>query len=124
MAKKIYIAGPMRGHKEFNFPAFFAAEEAIRAAAALELEPEELIIYNPARKDEKQGFPWRGLDGTEEDLEREGFDYPRAMADACDFICMSADRVHMLPGWCRSPGATAERSLAVALKLEITGAPF
>ena len=40
---KLYLAGPMRGVPEFNFPAFF------RAAAQLEREGH--IVFNPAAKD-------------------------------------------------------------------------
>ena len=41
--KHIYIAGPMRGYPEFNFPAFYAAEERLRARGH--------AVFNPARRD-------------------------------------------------------------------------
>lgn len=40
---KIYLAGPMRGIPEFNFPAFHAMACRLRA--------EGNVVFNPAEKD-------------------------------------------------------------------------
>ena len=40
---KIYIAGPMRGYENFNFPAFDAAAQLYRAIG--------YEVFNPADKD-------------------------------------------------------------------------
>lgn len=44
---KVYIAGPMTGYPEFNYPAFFAAEKHLRD---LGHEP-----INPARSEGREG---------------------------------------------------------------------
>ena len=107
---KIYIAGPMTGLKEFNFPAFFAAESGLS-----ELGHE---CFNPARNDEeKYGIDVTGTDGDPKQIPT--FDLRKALSDDTRYICEEAEGIYMLKGWERSSGACAEHALAKALNLEI-----
>lgn len=45
---RIYLAGPMRGYPDFNFPAFIAAAAWLRAAGH--------EVFNPAERDLDNGF--------------------------------------------------------------------
>lgn len=109
--KSIYIAGPMRGHPLFNFPAFDAAAELLRA--------EEWVVYSPAEADRDLGFDERGHTGNEPITELVNFDHREAMCNVCEFICMEADAIYMLKGWGHSMGARAEWALALAIGLEV-----
>lgn len=105
----VYIAGPMRGIPEFNFPAFFAAEEA--------LQGEDRTIINPARRDIEGGFQWEGTTGNE-DLSSLNFNLREALAwDLAQVL--SADLVALLPGWRDSSGARAEVAAAMAVGIEL-----
>lgn len=110
----VYISGPMRNIPEFNFPAF--------AAAAAELRAEGHNVFSPAERDLNEGFDPTGMRGTSDELTACAFNLRQALAADCEYICNVAQRIHMLPGWSRSTGATAERALGIALGLEITGA--
>lgn len=91
--KRIYIAGPMTGHDDHNFPAFHAAADRFRQAG--------WEVANPA-----ENF------GGRTDLPREA--YLRTditMLAQCDAIAL-------LPGWERSAGATLEAVLARELGLQ------
>lgn len=110
--KRIYLAGPMSGIKNFNFPAFH------RAAAILRAEGHS--VFNPAERDiERHG----GVDisatnatGDQAQAAKEhGFSLREALADDTAFICREADAIAMLPGWENSKGARAEHALAFAL---------
>lgn len=107
----IYIAGPMRGIAEFNFPAF--------KAAAAQLRAEGHLVFNPAERDEEI----HGADlvtGTTGDLkEIPQFSLRDALGHDTAWICQHADAVYLLPGWQGSKGATAERALGLALGLQI-----
>jgi hypothetical protein len=112
---KIYVAGPMRGVAEFNFPAFHAA------AAKLRAEGHE--VFSPAERDIRvhgEAFSKNSHDGDNDKAEREhGFNLREALADDLAWICREADAVALMPGWVLSKGATAERATAIALGLEI-----
>jgi len=88
----IYIAGPMTGLPEFNFPAFHEAAKAWRAAGWNVLNPAEHF-------------------GGRTDLPKR-----RYLAKAFRTVC-EADAIALLPGWGNSPGALAERAMALALGL-------
>ena len=107
----IYIAGPMRGIPEFNFPAFHAATVKLRAQGHL--------VFNPAERDEQI----HGIDltkGTTGDLkEIPQFSLRDALGHDTAWICQHADAIYLLPGWQISKGAQAERALGIALGLEI-----
>jgi hypothetical protein len=117
---KIYVAGPMRGYPEFNFPAFNEATAKLRA--------EGHDVFNPAERDiERHG----GVDiskGNEAGDERiaaemHGFSLREALAEDMAYICREADAIYMLPGWQQSKGASAEYATARALGLVLLFAP-
>lgn len=111
MSKHTYIAGPMRGYPEFNFPAFFEAQAY--------LEQRGDPYFNPAERDLAEGFSPYGLKGTLDELRDMNFSLRDALADDTEYICKHAERILLLPGWENSAGAQAERALGVALGLEI-----
>lgn len=112
---KIYLAGPMRGIPEFNFPAFFAATVELRAAGH--------EVFNPAEKDnEKHGtdISKGNMEGREDvAASQHGFSLREALGADLAWICAEADAIALLPGWRNSKGATAEHATAVALGLRV-----
>lgn len=112
---KIYVAGPMQGIPEFNFPAFHAATRALRAAGH--------TVFNPAEKDnERHGVDISkgNMAGDESIAAKEhGFNLREALGINLAWICAEADAIALLPGWEKSKGAQAERATAIALGLEL-----
>lgn len=107
---RVYLAGPMRGLPQFNFPAFDAG------AATLEALGHE--VFNPADRDRGTGFTTKGLTGHE-DLAAMGFSLREALAADTWWISRNADAVALLPGWQKSSGVAAEIALAHALGLPV-----
>jgi len=112
---KIYVAGPMRGIPEFNFPAFHAAAAWLREQGH--------TVFNPAERDiEVTGVDISkgNLTGDNAQAEAEhGFNLREALKDDLVFICLEADAIALLPGWENSKGANAELATARALGLEV-----
>jgi len=108
LPKFIYIAGPMSGIPEFNFPAFFAAEEKLRN--------EGWVVFNPAAKDEEYDLdPTAVKTGDAKLVIEKGFDFRAAyLWDVTKII--EGDGIYMLKGWQYSPGACGEHAVAVAMK--------
>lgn len=91
---KIYIAGPMTGLENFNFPAFFEAEE--------ELSKNGREVINPARLDDGDTTkPWKYY--IKRDVE----------------LLLGCDCITLLEGWERSRGATLEALIAYTLGFEV-----
>lgn len=105
---KIYIAGPMSGLPEFNFPAFYEAEWALK-----ELGYE---VFNPANKEQEKTLdPEAFVTGDNVKAVAAGFDFRECYTwDVTKVI--EADAIYMLPDWEQSPGARGEHAVAVAMK--------
>lgn len=106
--ERVYIAGPMQGHFEFNFPAFFAAEKRLQATG--------FDVFNPARNDEEHGVDVTGLSGDLSELPN--FNLKEVIRDDLGHL-MECTHMLMLSGWENSTGAKAERAVGVWLGLEI-----
>lgn len=90
--KRIYVAGPMSGKPDYNFPAFHAVAETLRAHG--------YEVVNPAEdNDTTQPYEYyirRAIEGL-----------------------LTCDAVTMLPGWERSHGARMEHMIAANLGMRI-----
>lgn len=91
---RVYVAGPMTGYPEFNYPAFYRAAEQL---AAVGIEP-----INPARVDGRENcHSW--------------LDFMRAsLLDIAE-----CDGIATLPGWGESRGAALEVHIARSLDLPV-----
>ena len=92
-AMTIYIAGPMTGIRDLNFPAFHAAARALRGAG--------FDVVNPAEVCPDTGMLWP--DCMRRDI---------AVLVRCDAIAL-------MQGWMDSRGARLERHIAVQLGMTV-----
>lgn len=93
----LYLAGPMSGLPEFNFPAFHQA--------AAELRSRGYTVINPAELDDGDtSKPWDYY--MRRDLK----------------MLVDADAVAVLPGWRKSKGASLEVHVAQALGMPVLDA--
>lgn len=95
--RTIYIAGPMRGRPFFNFPAFDAARDRLKA--------EGWNVLSPADMDREVGFD----ESVDHEPSKQFLD---AALDRDIEAIKKADAIYMLRGWRESTGATAEYHLA------------
>lgn len=98
--KLVYVAGPMTGYPEFNFPAFNAAAHKLRSQG--------FEVINPAELDA-------------EDLNSDG-----TAAHAWEYylrrdlrVLLDCDAIFLLPGWAASKGASLELHIAKHLGMEV-----
>jgi hypothetical protein len=108
---KVYVAGPMRGIPDFNFPAFDAAAARLRALG--------LTVCNPSERDrEEHGDDvGKSATGNLDDIAHTGFDLRATLSWDLSWIARNADAIAVLDGWENSSGARAEVALAHALGL-------
>jgi hypothetical protein len=83
---RIYIAGPMTGIPDQNYPAFHAAAERLRADGYWVVNPAEINVKHP------------------------GCWYSAMRADIQQLVTCEA--IALLPGWENSRGATLEHHIA------------
>jgi hypothetical protein len=108
---KVYLAGPMSGYKDFNFPSFMEAANRLRAFGH--------EVFNPAERDlEVHGEEIFKGNGDIAESETKGFSLREALAADTEYIAKHAEAIAMLPGWEYSSGACAEWQLARCLRLE------
>lgn len=103
--KSIYIAGPMRGYKYFNFPAFDTARDMLKMAGWCAISPADL--------DRSTGFdPWKLPEDYDwRDLNKIGFSIEDAIARDTQ-VLNAVHAIYMLDGWQNSRGARAELAIA------------
>lgn len=112
MSKRCYLAGPMRSKPAFNYPAFFAGEERLRAAG--------WEVFNPAKMDVEldNGGAEQHLSIEEQNAHAGSPINARRYAkrDAAILIdvlrCEEGDAIVVLPDWEQSTGARAEVAIA------------
>lgn len=95
-ANRLYLAGPMTGFEDFNFPAFNKMAAVLRARG--------YVVENPAEHGVVDGAEW--ADYMAYDLTRLG-------------LC---GQVAVLPGWENSKGARLEVHIARELGMKVVNA--
>lgn len=107
----VYLAGPMRGIANFNFPAF--------DYAAAKLREQGFEVFSPAERD--RAAYGEGIEnnptGDENLVANSKCTIEDCMEADAVWICRHANAVALLPGWEKSSGANAELALAKALGL-------
>lgn len=111
--KAIYVSGPMTGLKSFNFPAFDRCAAYYRKHG--------WKVFSPAENDR------RVHPGVESDLGFATGDWGRCTYDCeprdlfrWDMNALAdSDAIVMLPGWERSKGAQAEKTIAEWIGLDV-----
>lgn len=110
----VYLAGPMRGYPEFNFPAFRAAAALLRADGHNVFSPAERDIERHNGEDISVGTM-----GILAEIEVKGFNIRDAIFDDLSYIIRHADAIALLPGWEASKGVACELATAEFLDLEV-----
>lgn len=92
--KTVYIAGPMSGYEDCNYPAFHRAAEQLQQAG--------FEVMNPANADKRVEFG-HYTDFLREDLR----------------MLLDSDAVALLPNWFQSVGARNEVQVAGTIGMEV-----
>lgn len=119
--KRIYLAGPMQGYPEFNFPRFNAVAKALRAGGHSVFNPAERDIERHGGVDISKGNATGTLDHAKD---KHGFSLRQALSEDLNYITLEANEIVLLPGWEKSNGAQAEHRTAVALQSEGMGITY
>lgn len=98
---KVYLAGPMRGIPDLNFPAFHAAAKHLRSHGH--------DVFSPAENDIEKGYVGKPVDEIKRDC----------IMDDLTYIARHADAVALLPGYQASKGVAVEVALAIFLDLKL-----
>ena len=115
--KRIYIAGPMRGFKYFNFEAFDNARDRLLATgefdevispADLDREEAGLDPWDLKQVPDPENYNWRDL--SQINLPKE-FTIEEALRRDVDAI-VHCSHLYMLKGWWLSTGARGEKGIA------------
>ncbi len=104
LGSRVYIAGPMTGQQDRNFPLFFSVERSLRAQGYRPINParnDGPSVSTAVQNANQSGLSW--ADYMRMDLRR---------LSRSDAICL-------LPGWYNSKGAGLERTIAEALGMPV-----
>lgn len=105
-AQSVYVAGPMAGYEDFNFPLFAATTELLRGEGFRVVSPAELDEDGFFEGTDKETFSVRP-DARAKYMER---DLPHVI---------DCDAIALLPGWQESTGANIELMTALVCGKEV-----
>lgn len=103
---RVYLAGPMRGLPEYNFPAFHAAAKDLRERG--------YEVWSPAERDEQDGFNPETGEGLRTFRDYMAVDLPAVL---------DSDAIVVLPAWEESQGARLETHVAREVGLPVLTYP-
>lgn len=111
MADKAYMAGPMSGLPQFNFPAFFAATDVLRAKGWTIVSPAEID------NEEDKGKSLASPDGRPyAEFELNAKTWGDFLARDVKIIADQVEAIVFLPGWEGSKGANLEATVGLLAK--------
>ncbi len=109
----VYLAGPMRGRRNFNVDEFDSAAEFLRSCG--------YTVFNPCDHDREKHGPevFQSETGDLADIAHLNFNLRETLAADLNYILGEAEGIAMLEGWLDSKGATAEYCTARAVNLPV-----
>ena len=100
----VYIAGPMRGHKWYNFAAFDAARDLLLSKG--------YNAVSPADMERENGFdPTKLPEDTDWTTMDSGTDLACVIKRDIEAL-LDCEAIYLLPGWKESKGAASEAAVA------------
>lgn len=108
LSAKVYLAGPMSGYPQFNYPAFHAAAKVLREKG--------LTVISPAEMDtpEQQSHAMESHDGNVADIvAATKITWAQTLAKDIIVIGDEVEAVVTLPNWNKSKGARLEVTCAM-----------
>lgn len=107
-AVSVYVAGPMQGYEDYNYPLFQAVSEALRGYGFQVVNPAELDSADPLPHELDGGEPWTVSPKSRAAYMKRDLTW----VVGCDAICL-------LPGWEESKGANMELLVALMKGSEV-----
>lgn len=102
---RFYLAGPMSGYPQFNFPAFIAA--------AADLRGRGYDIVSPAELDAEDGVDKQAMSSADGDASKLTMTWGDLLARDVKIVSDQVQGVIFLPGWEKSRGARLEAFVGV-----------
>jgi len=106
--KVVYVAGPMRGHPNFNYDAFDKARDYLRLQGYIPISPTDIDRLHEG---------WGKYPPADWQFNLQ--DAKRMIQRDLLTILHDCDAIYMLLGWEKSKGARVEHALAEFLGLDI-----
>lgn len=102
---KYYLAGPMSGYPQFNFPLFISAAADLRARG--------YEIISPAELDAENGIDKQAMESTDGDASKLTQTWGDLLSRDVKIVADQVNGLILLPGWDKSRGARLEAFVGV-----------
>lgn len=105
---KYYLAGPMSGYPQFNFPLFISAAADLRARG--------YEIVSPAELDAENGIDKQAMESADGDASKLTQTWGDLLSRDVKIVADQVQGIIVLPGWERSRGARLEAFVGLLSK--------